>query len=70
MFFTGAMLIYSGFNNTTPLQMIRSFLQAGGPNPNVTPYDPSFDPFFYGVDTGGNRTYQAPARMGNPGLYS
>lgn len=59
MFFTGALLIYSGFNNTTPIAVVRSFLSGNrqSTDDGIVDYDPRNDPFFYGVSSG------------NPGFY-
>lgn len=66
MFFSGALLVYSGFRDTTPLDMIRTFFgnspSAGQPDS----FSEDTDPFYAGVDF---RTYHAPPRGGNPGFY-
>jgi hypothetical protein len=66
MFFGGALLVYSGFNNDTPLAMIRRFLGQDTTVATTNPYTANADPFFVGINTG---TYQAPPRSGNPGFY-
>lgn len=66
MFFTGALLVYSGFANTTPLAIIREFLGSSTMQPDDL-YTETTDPFYAGVPI---RTYHAPPRGGNPGFYS
>lgn len=67
MFFGGALLVYSGFNNDTPLATIKRFLGQGTATTSTTnPYTSTADPFYVGINTG---TYQAPPRAGNPSLF-
>jgi hypothetical protein len=76
MFFGGVLLIYSGFQNTTPLAMVRSFLSGSNadtgaiPSATVTnPYAATTDPFFAGTNTLGLRTYQPPVNTSDASLY-
>ena len=74
MFFGGILLIYSGFQDTTPLAMIRAFLSANttGTVPSATvtnTYTPNTDPFYAGVTTLTPMTYVAPTPQNNPTLY-
>lgn len=67
MFFTGALLVYSGFAGTTPLAMIREFLGTSPSNGQTPdPFGADVEPFYAGVHV---RTYQAPPRGGNPGFF-
>lgn len=76
MFFGGVLLIYSGFQNTTPLAMVRNFLSGSNastgtvPSATVTnPYVATTDPFYAGTNTLGLMTYQPPVATNDATLY-
>lgn len=72
MFFTGALLVYAGFSDQRPSDIVRNALKSGVGNGGTQEdlYAANRNPIYSGVPTRQNATYVQPLQYGDRGYFA